>query len=135
MSLWIAAHEFRREAAAKKPLQRSIHWMLDAWEQADDQRMRGWLMGVADLAVQATRALEAKPDTEGWSFELVIAPAVLEALAWRLDGPEIRGCTDKFMANVLNDGKRPEWPPPAHRHPLSCHARESGALSSDRVRE
>lgn len=106
MSLWMAAHEFRREAGAQKPLQRSIHRMLDAWEQAYDRRMRGWLMSVADLAVQATRALETKPDTEGWSFELVIAPAILEALAWRLDGPELRGCTDKFMADVLNGLRR-----------------------------
>lgn len=109
MSLWIAARDFRQQADRQKPLQRSIHRMLDTWEQVGGSRMRNWMMAIADDAVQVAKALETEPDAQHWSFGIEIAPSVLEAFDWYPDGPYIPGCDADFIANVL-EGVRRRWP-------------------------
>lgn len=109
MGLWVAARDFRRDAGEQKPVQRSIHRMLDAWDQAGNERMRSWITAIADDAVFAAEMLQTKPDARYWSFESDIAPAVLEALDWRADGPQVCVGDADFVAEVL-EGVRRRWP-------------------------
>lgn len=77
MSLWSAALAFRHAVENHRPIQRSVHRMLDAWDEFGDHQMRDWLVDVADFAVLVAQNLAAEPDAYPWSFEGVIAPSIL----------------------------------------------------------
>lgn len=109
MSLWGVALDFRNDANELKPLQRSIHRMLDAWDKLGSKRMRSWIIAIADDAVFAAEMLQTQHDARHWSFETEIAPSVLEAFDWHSDGPQICGGDADFLDNVL-DGVRRRWP-------------------------
>lgn len=109
MELWVAARAMRRDGNELKPLLRSAHRMLDAWEQVGDARMRNWIMAIADDAVAVKEVLAPEFAGHEHQFEQDILPAVLESLCWGLEGPYVDGCQADFLENV-RDGIRKRTP-------------------------